>query len=188
MNMLSSFKPAILAAALCLAGAAHAADFSSDYTPPLSEGGFYVRGDLGGSWLDWKGKDDGGFAWGGGLGYDYGNGVRTDLRLERDGTFKTGDALVPQNFDTTTVLLNGYYDFQVSEIASPYLGAGIGWGKATSGKSGDDDGFTYAGMAGLNLRLADSLVGDVGYRYRDINLSGDDLTDHSVLAGVRFGF
>lgn len=177
------------AAAMFLSSAAMAADLmTDDYTPP-SDSSWYLRGDLGWSWLNWDGGDnDGAMTGGGGIGYAYGNGVRADLRLDYSGEYKTGTGLAPQEFSTTTALTNAYYDFQVSDIASPYVGAGLGWGWAGNGKAGDDDGLTWALMAGLNLRMTDSIMADVGYRYRDIMLSGDDLTDHSVMAGVRFSF
>ncbi len=123
-------------------------------------------------------------AWGGGLGYAYGNGLRADLRLERAGEYDGG----AEDFSTTTALINGYYDFQVSEIASPYIGVGAGWGWAGNGKTGDDDGFAYAAMAGLNLQISSGIIGDVGYRYREVQLKGADLPDHSIMAGVRFSF
>ncbi|MDP4823641.1 MAG: outer membrane beta-barrel protein [Aestuariivirgaceae bacterium] len=185
-----NFKSLVLAgvAAMFVSGSAMAADMN-DYTPPPSEGGWYLRGDLGWSWLNWDGgQDDGAMTGGGGLGYDYGNGVRADMRVDLTGKYDTGSNAVPQNFGTTTALANAYYDFGTSDIASPYVGAGLGWGWAGSDKIGDDDGFTWAVMAGLNLRLSDSVVADVGYRYRDIMVSGDDLTDHSILAGLRFSF
>lgn len=188
---MSNLKSLVLAgvAAMSLSGAAMAADMSTDYTPPPSDGGWYLRGDLGWSWLNWDGgENDGALTGGGGIGYAYGNGVRADLRVDHTGEYKSGSTLVPQDFNTTTALVNTYYDFQVSDIASPYVGAGLGWGWAGNGKLGDDDGFTWALMAGLNLRMSDSIVADVGYRYRDIMLSGENLTDHAVLAGLRFSF
>ena len=188
---MSKFKSFVLAgaAAMCVSGAAIAADMGTDYTPPPSDGGWYLRGDLGWSWLNWDGgENDGAMTGGGGLGYDYGNGVRADMRVDYTGDYKSGSTLVPQDFTTTTALANAYYDFQVSDVASPYVGAGLGWGWAGNGKLGDDDGLTWALMAGLNLRMTDSIVADVGYRYRDIIVSGEDLTDHSILAGLRFSF
>lgn len=189
---LPRFKALALAgvAAMFVSGAAMAADISTDdYTPPPSEGGWYLRGDLGWSWLNWDGgEDDGAMTGGGGIGYEYGNGVRADVRVDYSGEYDSGSALVPQDFSTTTALANAYYDFQVSDIASPYVGAGLGWGWAGDGKLGDDDGFAWSLMAGLNLRVSDSVVADVGYRYRDIGVSGENLTDHAVLAGLRFSF
>jgi opacity protein-like surface antigen len=178
------------AAALFVSGTAMAADISpDDYTPPPSEGGWYLRGDLGWSWLNWDGgEDDGAMTGGGGVGYNYGNGVRADLRLDYSDKYETGTDPDVVDFSTTTALANAYYDFPVSDIASPYVGAGIGWGWAGDAKVGDDDGFAWSLMAGLNLRMTDSIVADVGYRYRDIMVTGEDLTDHSILAGLRFSF
>ena len=177
------------AVAMCVSSAAMAADMDTEYTPPPSEGGWYLRGDLGWSWLNWDGgENDGAMTGGGGLGYAYGNGVRADMRVDYSGEYKSGTDLAPQDFATTTALMNAYYDFPVSDTASPYVGAGLGWGWAGDGKAGDDDGFAWSLMAGLNLRMTDSIMADVGYRYRNIGVSGDNLNDHAVLAGMRFSF
>lgn len=162
--------------ALGVAQTAAAAEFLSN--------GTYLRGDIGGSELDWSGgNDDGALTGGVGLGYDFGNGVRVDGRLDLTRQYHSDE-----DFGSTTLLGNLYYDFPVSDVASPYLGAGIGWGWLGDGKTGDENGMAWSLMGGLNMSVTDSVTGDVGYRFRQIELDGADVSDHSILAGLRYAF
>ena len=180
MNMSRSFKVAIAACgALFMAAQAQAADFGYGSSSSL-----YMRGDIGWSWLNWSGgPDDDELTGGLGIGSYLDNGMRADLRYDLSDKYSS-----PGDFSIQAVTGNFYYDFPTGNIASPYLGAGVGYGWAGSGKTGDDKGFAGQLLGGLNLRMTDTLTGDVGYRYRDIFLKGDDLVDHSLLAGVRYSF
>lgn len=157
---------------------AQAADFM-----PAPGSGWYLRGDLGWSWLNWSGgADDDVLTGGAGLGKVLAYGLRADARVETSEPYESDT-----EFKVTTLMGSLYYDFPTDQAASPYVGAGVGAGWASE-KPGDDFGLAWQVSAGLNMRISDTLTGDVGYRFRDVVLSGDNLTDHALLAGVRFSF
>jgi opacity protein-like surface antigen len=54
--------------------------------------------------------------------------------------------------------------------------------------SGNDNGIAYGLAAGVSMGLTDNIDLDVGYRFRDIMISGSDPQEHQVSAGVRFNF
>ena len=76
-------------ASLGFQGVARAAD---PYQPPpvvveeepvLTQSGFYLRGDIGWSFLTWDGgKDDSAFTTGGGVGYKFNDNLRSDVRVD----------------------------------------------------------------------------------------------------------
>lgn len=158
---------------------ANAADFL-----PAPGSGWYLRGDLGWSWLNWNGgADDGALTGGAGIGKIFDYGLRADARAETSEKFDSGTS-----FTISTLMGNVYYDFAANNAASPYVGLGAGAGWASANKPGDDFGLAWQASAGLNLRISDSITGDVGYRFRDVMLTGDNLTDHSLLVGLRYSF
>jgi opacity protein-like surface antigen len=162
---------------VCAAAPAFAADA---YAPeaPVTASGWYIRGDAGWSWLNTDDEDDSGFVLGGGVGYQFNDNLRTDLR---------GDWAGIGSDDTsfTTVLGNVYFDIPTDTIITPYLGAGVGYGWAeTSGD--DDDGVAFGLMAGVEVNLTENLSADVGYRYRQI--LSEEVNDHEALVGLRYGF
>jgi len=186
---MNSFKLVLLASAMTagLAVAAHAADV----TPPEPETttpdqyqamGFYLRGDLGWSFLDW-GDDDNAFAVGCGVGYQFNDYLRSDVRVDWSGAYSVGDGA---DANLTTVLGNMYFDWRNDTAFTPYVGAGAGWGWLGGDES--DDGFTYALMAGVSVDMSQSISLDFGYRYRELMLDGENPADHSALAGIRFKF
>lgn len=163
-----------------VSGAAMAADIdvpTESYQPM----GWYLRGDVGYSWLENDGDNDSALAVGGGIGYQYSENLRTDIRADWAGM--GGDQSL------TTVLGNLYFDIPLETVFTPYLGAGVGYGWASNDnrRNGDDNGFAFALMAGVEFGLTDSLSADLGYRYRQV-LSGDDPHDHQILVGMRYSF
>lgn len=179
-------------AALSLQGVARAAD---PYQPPpvdveeepvVSQSGFYLRGDIGWSFLEWNGgKDDSAFVGGGGVGYRINENLRTDARLEWSGDYAVGYGA---DMSTTTALGNLYFDIPTSTILTPYVGAGAGWGWASVEDGPDDNGFTYSLMAGASINLSESVDLDLGYRFMDITVDGPNIQDHQILTGVKFKF
>jgi opacity protein-like surface antigen len=169
-----------------LATASHAAD---PYVPPsepvvtpqeYSQMGFYLRGDIGWSFLEWSGgDDDNDIAFGGGIGYDFENMLRTDLRIDYAGEYDTG----VDDFGVTTLLGNVYLDFDNDSMITPYVGAGAGYGWTD-----DDNGFAYALMGGASVDFSDSVAMDVGYRFRALTISGDNPYEHQIMTGLRFKF
>ena len=187
---MKSLKLALLATAMTtgLAVAAHAADANAPEPMPTPEQyqamGFYLRGDLGWSFLDW-GDDDSAFAVGGGVGYQFNDYLRSDVRVDWSGDYNVGDNA---NASMTTVLGNLYFDWKNDSIFTPYIGAGAGYGWIDADHGLSDNGFAYSLMAGASVDLSESIAVDVGYRYRQLLISGEDPSDHSALAGIRFKF
>jgi hypothetical protein len=88
--------------------------------------GFYLRGDAGWSWLNYSGPDDSAFAVGGGVGYQYNEYLRADLRADWAGNFNKGAS----DTAVSTVTGNMYLDIPTGSMITPYLGAGLGYGWA----------------------------------------------------------
>lgn len=162
-----------------LAGAAAPA-LAADYTPdaPVSSSAFYIRGDAGWSWLNTDADDESVMVLGGGVGYQFNDNLRTDIRADWAGIGSDDNSF-------TTVLGNVYFDIPTQTIVTPYLGAGIGYGWSESDLD-DEDGVAFGLMAGVEVSLTDNLSADVGYRYRQI--LSEDVYDHEALVGLRYSF
>lgn len=163
-----------------VSGAALAADIDVP-TESYQDLGWYLRADAGYSWIHSGGDDDSGLAVGGGIGMQYSDTLRGDVRVDWAG--------MGNDQELTTVLGNLYFDIPTETIFTPYLGAGAGYGWASNDnrRNGADDGFAFALMAGAEFGLTDSLSADLGYRYRQV-ISGRDPSDHQVLLGLRYKF
>lgn len=135
------------------------------------------------------------------------NVMNGDFRLELEYT-KNADAKEKHaKVKTQGVLLNVYYDFNLrNDIPlTPYIGAGMGWGRAelkAPGNSVKDNGVSAQIGAGINYRLCEHTVVDLGYRY----ITYDDFDKeyrvpgylyekyeykpraHEILLGVRYEF
>ena len=170
---MKSIKIALLGFSMLagVSGAAMAADAEIP-AETYAQMGWYLRGDIGWSWLD---LEDGAVAVGGGIGYQYSDALRADVRVDWAG--------LDDDEHFTTVLGNMYLDIPLDTFITPYVGAGAGYGWAAD----DDEGFAFALMAGAEMGLTDNLSADLGYRYRQI-LDGDDPSDHQFLVGLRFKF
>ncbi|HEY7764602.1 MAG TPA: porin family protein [Aestuariivirgaceae bacterium] len=167
-----------------IGGAAIAADTEPVIVPENTDGSFYVRGDIGWSFLEWDGgEDDDALTLGGGAGVLWNDVLRSDVRLDWSGNYDT----TISDFDSTTLLGNAYIDIPLDLTFTPYVGVGAGWGWI-DGDGGDDSGFTYSLMGGATFNITDNLALDAGYRFRDIILDGPDFTDHSISAGALFKF
>jgi opacity protein-like surface antigen len=156
-------------------------DAPTDYT--MSS--WYIRGDIGASWLTWDGEDDNGFAIGGGVGYQFNENLRTDVRVDWAGNYDIGKG---RDMGVTTALGNLYFDIPTGTMLTPYLGAGAGYGWVPVDGGEDRDGFAYALMAGVGVDLSDNLTADVGYRFRNVLAGGDDPMEHQLLVGLRYKF
>lgn len=126
-----------------------------------------------------------------GVGYRFDDSVRGDVvlgyrgRYALTGAFQESWSTRPTTYDvdvaSTTLLVNGYYDFRPVAGVRPYLGAGIGVARNRTGQLTQDFGFgfttTVAGatrhdfafalMAGVGLPMQGWTL-DVGYRYVDM--------------------
>ncbi|WP_424966531.1 outer membrane protein [Dinoroseobacter sp. S375] len=116
-----------------------AALLTSFALPAVADGSFYIRGFGGVSMLsdtDLSGATPGdtgfdrGQILGGAIGYDY---AGSPFRSEIEYTYRTGDADggagVRGDFASTTLAVNGYYDFapRAGGRVTPYLGAGLAY-------------------------------------------------------------
>ena len=188
--MLKVMKKSVLAGVCvaCLTSVAAAADI--DPVPQYSPGGWYVRGDFGIAFSDADNQPNSeeAFAVGAGLGYRFNEMFRADITFE--GAFDYGFG---NGVDSYGVLGNLYVDLPIDFIVTPYIGGGIGWGEV-DGNGVNDDGVSFAGMAGFTHDLTSSLALDVGYKLRYTDLTASNTggvsywIDHSVRAGFRFSF
>ena len=135
------------------------------------------------------------------------NVMNGDFRLELEYT-KNADAKEKHaKVKTQGVLLNVYYDFNLrNDIPlTPYIGAGMGWGRAelkAPGSSVKDNGVSAQIGAGINYRLCEHTVVDLGYRYitygdfdKEYRVPGYLYEKyeykpraHEILLGVRYEF
>jgi opacity protein-like surface antigen len=148
--------------------------------------GFYLRGDIGWSMLKWSGgNDDDAIALGAGIGYQFNDNLRADIRGDWAGNYKIAPGA---KMNVSTVLGNMYFDWKNDSAFTPYVGAGAGYGWTNVKGGTDHNGFAYALQAGVAVDLTNNLALDVGYRFRDVMISGHDPMEHQVLAGMRFKF
>ena len=155
-----------------------------------------------------EGDYDTGFLVGGAIGYDYAN---SPFRSEIEYTYRTGDAkTLPAaigtggDFASTSLMINGYYDFDTGTAWTPYVGIGVGAMtevdfdvEGGAGEFSDSGVFAVQVMAGASYALSDraSLYGEL--RYFDagsIDMTGGggtlstDYNTIDVLAGISFTF
>jgi opacity protein-like surface antigen len=187
MNM---FKMMMLATvvALPLSVSAMAADIAPDVPSDIetSNMGLYLRGDVGGSFLNWSGgSDDEAFVGGGGIGYQYNDMFRMDVTADWAGKYQIAPGA---EISTTTVLGNAYIDFANDTMFTPYIGAGVGYGWVDGKGTPNKDGLAIGAAAGVAVDLTSNLAIDVGYRFRDIMVSGSDTKEHQATVGMRFKF
>jgi opacity protein-like surface antigen len=125
---------------------------------------------------------------GGGVGMYFGRGWRGDITVtkvfEADaaGTLQAGSSINGERrfgIDSTVVLANLYYDFNMGSRFTPYLGLGLGFAhnRTKAGTISDSCGCTgvieegdqrhvaAAAMAGFSVALRDRLHLDAGYRF-----------------------
>jgi len=92
--------------------------------------------------------------------------------------------------DNNSLMVNGYYDFNLGGALTPYLGLGLGNSDsevafAPSGTSilrGSDDGFAYQLVAGVSFSLTQYLDIFLNYRYMD----GEDFSVSASLLPASF--
>lgn len=182
--------PIVAAVVLAASGSAQAQDR-----------GWYVRGDVGGSFsgeLD-AGPTvdlDDGWLVGGGAGYAFGNGLRAEgelLYMQNDVEGGSdGEAKTLASFANVT------YDFNAQGRIQPFVGAGLGFARVEfqDGAIDDEDtGLAYQAKAGVAYRVNDRLTAEAAYRYMRVtdvefgsgnsNLEGD-LDSQAVTIGLRY--
>lgn len=184
-------------------------------TNTAQNSGFYVQGGLGVDWANDADLEAGGSevtfdnpGWFGALalGYDFGW-----PRVELEGSFRSNDpdgdsgwrannSKSSRNIDTYGLLANVIVDLDFGFPVVPYIGAGAGyaWVDTSFGTNGN---FAYQGIAGLGYAITPNMTAFLDYRYfvvdgfkmtqenagPDVQID-DDMTHHSVLAGIRYTF
>ncbi|MEP3476205.1 MAG: outer membrane protein [Hyphomicrobiales bacterium] len=196
---------------------AGAADLGDDYRGSLKDDvyegvsennrGWYLRGDIGGSFYDDFNMTDSDkaafirediddkFMFGGGIGYNLMRGFRVDFTLDYRGdtdVFAQLDSgTAPDNEFTGELsslvgLANFYYDLDMGHRITPYVGVGIGFASLSmDGPDADDSdtNFAWALMAGVDIDLRANWKLDIGYRYLNM---GDGKFDDSKIPGRQF--
>lgn len=137
------------------------------------------------------------------LGYNFGNGVRTELELGfndtglknyRTATTTTG--IGGGDVDQLSLHAAGYYDFAVGGF-SPYLGGGLGLTRtdidpATVGPAiipGDrNTDFSMFGEAGVSIPVTQNLSIVPGVRYSWVDTNGSDFTGWTFKTALRLAF
>ncbi len=134
---------------------------------------------------------DAGFTGGAAVGKQIGN-----YRAEVEGIYEESDT-DGAGGDTQFygAMVNGYYDFKNASLFTPYVGAGVGYGKVRYSSdvagvnSTSEDTMAYQGIAGVGYELNPcwTLTGE--YRYVGTTKAADTrYQSHSALAGVRYSF
>ena len=177
------------AALLPLAATAQATDLApSSPAEAFTTSGIYIRGDLGGSWLNWStATNNWAFVGDVGIGYQFDQNFRTDLTYAMTGNY----TLAPgSTLSTSTIMGNIYYDWRNSTPLTPYVGAGVGygWQYATGGGAFNASAIAVGLKAGVSYDFTNNLALDVGYRFNDILVSGQNTPEHQVAAGLRVKF
>ena len=200
-------KVLLLASALCLTAANVSAFEFNPYVAAKAKYAF-ARNEVKATGVN-EGKakynDD---VWGGSVAvgniYNVMNGA---FRLELEYT-KNGDAEKDNTkIETQGVLFNVYYDFNLrtSVPLKPYVGAGLGWGRAefkANKWSIRDDGVSMQIGAGVTYKICAHTSVDLGYRYitygdfeKEYRIPGIAYEKveykpraHEVLLGVRYEF
>jgi OmpA-OmpF porin, OOP family len=182
----------------------------SAFADDVSNGGYYVSADGGVSILpnlDLKTKAgtasehfDTGYAYGGAVGYDMGNGMRVELDTthQMSSLSRISGAPVGGHLQSTSVMANGQIDLLHNSSITPYVGAGIGYqnvGVSVAGISDSDWKPAYQAEAGLRTDISQqvSLYGE--YRFSqseaaDLSDAGvsahQHFADHGLLAGLTY--
>ncbi len=137
-------------------------------------------------------EDDNGFAFS--VGYDFAGAARFDISAKRmrNAVETVAGFAVDGDITSTSVLGNLWFDFNRDGIVQPYVGFGVG---ATEIEFSDDEDTVLFGQAGLglNFKLTDSVMLDLGARYFESknpeyeNFTTDYMGTNVVL-GFRFNF
>ncbi len=148
-------------------------------------------------------KFDTGYAIHTALGYDFGNGLRSELELGLNDTgFKSARAgatnygISGGDIDQLTLHAAAYYDFAMGSV-SPYVGGGLGLTRTdidtftmgtvtTAGDRATD--FSMFGEAGVSIPVTDRLAIVPGVRYSWVDTSGSNMTAWTFKTALRFAF
>ncbi|MCY4264376.1 MAG: outer membrane beta-barrel protein [Gammaproteobacteria bacterium] len=100
------------------------------------------------------------------------SGRQGDLGISTDAFLRNGTGEI----ETTSLMLNGYYDFNLNGGITPFIGVGIGNASTqatfapsnTSVLDDDDSGFAWQAIIGAQYSITDQLSLGVSYRHISI--------------------
>lgn len=146
---------------------------------------------------------DAGFAATGSAGYEFGNGVRTELELGYRGSNPDADA--GADVDSFLAMANAIYELPTGGRVRPYIGAGIGVVRTNydgtepiSGVFIDDADteFGVQGIVGISIEASQAVDVFLDYRYLHsgkLDLVSSDLemveasnNQHAFMAGLKY--
>jgi opacity protein-like surface antigen len=163
-----------------------------------------------------------GMAFGIALGYDFGNSMRIEgeYAYQKNDMDKLSSSYegvgvslgLDGETNSSTFLVNAYYDFTNLSAITPYISAGIGYSKVEAeitglsgledlleeeelemGGSEDDTVIAFQIGAGMGFAVSETLTIDAKYRYfttEDLDFEGVDVehSSHNFYVGFRLGF
>lgn len=198
-------KKILLTATVAIAAVAYAAQ--------ASDQGYYVSGMLGASLMPdqsfysatgatSKNSFDAGYAYGGAVGYDSGQGWRVELDTlhQQSAIDRINGVLASGHLQSTSLMLNGTYDLAQFETFTPYVGAGLGFqiiGADIGGYSNGGDVWqpAYQVEAGVRHDIGHNLSLFAEYRYSQaestrlsngVDYGNEHFTDHALLTGITY--
>ncbi len=179
--------------------------FADDDTSS-SNAGWYANADGGASFLPNlklktpagtdKENFNTGYAYGGAVGYDNGDG----MRLELDTTHQMSEldhvnhVAADGHLQSTSLMVNGQVDLTHHTSITPYVGAGIGYqniGVQAAGLSDSDWKPAYQAEAGLRADVSQKVSVFGEYRFSqseaaDIDTAHQHFADHGLLVGLTY--
>ncbi|WP_372749991.1 OmpA family protein [Litorivivens sp.] len=143
--------------------------------------------------IETKFDDDNGFALS--LGYDFEGLVRVDIsakRMKNEISEIGGVKVSTGEVKSTSLLSNLWFDFNRKGVVQPYVGLGVGASKIKSDDGDDTVLFGQAGL-GLNFKVSDEFMIDLGGRYFDsrqpeFDNSTIEYSGTNLVLGLRFNF
>jgi opacity protein-like surface antigen len=131
---------------------------------------------------------DNGYGGGLAIGYDFG-----PARLEVEGSYRNSNAEAGDaDLKIKALMVNAYADFSTGGMATPYLGAGIGYAKVAVENEKDD---VFAGQlaAGVLFALSPTVAIDLGYRFMmtddpKIDAAELEVRQHTASLGLQVRF
>jgi len=141
-----------------------------------------------------------GFAAGGAVGYDTGEGVRVELNslYQHSDAGRLNGTPVNGHLTSTSVMANATYDLLPSATLTPYVGAGLGIqnvGGTIGTLTGRDWKPAYQAEAGLRTEVSDHVSSFGEYRFSQsgsvtladaTDSAHQHFSDHALLAGLSF--
>jgi opacity protein-like surface antigen len=103
------------------------------------------------------------------------------------------------NLHQIAIMGNVFYDFTPTAKVSPYVGAGVGFGRSfveVDNETANDTGLTWQLRAGVNIHTSTGPTWNIGYRYLNYadfdKAEGDyalkfDAKVHALTVGIQFG-